>query len=60
MKMQKNYNNTEICQASNYLHTETETLKLQKFDDINIENPVNNARNLKIIYKITFVHNNSI
>ena len=40
------YNN-EICQSSNYLHTETETIILKKFDDTNIENPVNNARNLK-------------
>ena len=30
-------------------HTETETMKLKKFDDTNIENPVNNARNLKNI-----------
>ena len=49
MKVQKNYNNTEICQSSNYLHIETETLKLQKFDDTNTEDPVNNARNLKNI-----------
>ena len=30
-------------------HTETKTMKLKKFDDTNIENPVNNARNLKDI-----------
>ena len=28
-------------------HTETQTMKLKKFDDTNIENPVNNARNFK-------------
>ena len=48
-RCKKNYNNTEICQSSNYLHTETETMKLKKFDDSNIENPVNIARNLKDI-----------
>ena len=26
-------------------------MKLKKFDDTNIENPVNNARNLKDIFK---------
>ena len=45
---QKN-NNTEVCQSSNYLHTETEAMKIKKFDDTNIENPVNNARNQKDI-----------
>ena len=45
----KFYNNTEICQSSNYLHTETETMKLRKFDYTNIENPVNNASSLKDI-----------
>ena len=45
----KMYNNTEICQLSNYSHTEIETMKLKKFDDTDIENPVNNARNLKYI-----------
>ena len=49
MKMQNFYNNTKICQSSNDLHTETETMKSKKFDDTNIENPVNNARNLKDI-----------
>ena len=36
-------------ESSNYSHTETETIKWKKFDDTNIENPVNNARNLKDI-----------
>ena len=36
----------------NYLHIETQTMKLKKFDDTNIQNPVNNARNLKDTYKI--------
>ena len=48
--MQKKiYNNTEICQLSNYSHTEIETMKLKKFDDTNIENTENNASNLKDI-----------
>ena len=38
------------CQSWNYSHTETEIMKLKKFDDANIENPVNNARNMKDIY----------
>ena len=48
LERQKN-NNTEVFQSSNYLHTETEAMKIKKFDDTNIENPVNNARNLKDI-----------
>ena len=40
------------CQSRNYSHTETETIKWKKFDDTNIENPVNNARNMKDNYKI--------
>ena len=48
-KKGKKKNNTEVCQISNYLHTETEAMKIKKFDDTNIENPVNNARNQKDI-----------
>ena len=35
--------------ADKIQHTETETMKLKKFYDINSENPVNNDRNLKYI-----------
>ena len=36
--------------ADKIQHTETETMKLKKFDDTNIENPLNNARNLKVFF----------
>ena len=49
LKISKIFYKTTTCQSSNYVHIETKTMKLKKFDDTNIENPVNNARNLKDI-----------
>ena len=39
-----------LAYRNRYLHTETETIKFKKFHDTNIENPANNARNMKDIY----------
>ena len=43
------------CQSSIYLYTETKTMRLKRFDDTNIENPVNNARNLKDILQNNYM-----
>ena len=49
-QLQTQYAATDsINKADKMQHVETETMKLKKFDDTNIENHVNNTRNLKYI-----------